>query len=88
MAYKFQTSLSEFQANQGYTGRPCFKTTRFPPPPAKKPVGIEGRVWKIRMVLSREHEHNAFIHTYIYVYFAVKRQNGSAFIVLHHVSTH
>lgn len=71
MVYKFHTSLSEFQANQGYTGRPCFKTT--PLSPAKKPVGIEGRVWKIRMVLSREHEHNAFTHTCIYVYFTVKR---------------
>lgn len=67
MAYKFQTSLSEFQANQGFTGRPCFKTT--PLPPAKKPVGIEGRVWKIRMVLSREHEHNAFTHMHLCLFY-------------------
>lgn len=42
MAYKFQTSLCEFQANQGYTGRPCFKTTPLLPSPRKETSGSRG----------------------------------------------
>lgn len=42
MAYKFQTSLSEFQANQGYTGRPLLQNNPLPPSPRKETSGNRG----------------------------------------------